>query len=111
MIGNFKLDYEIKEAYFISNKTYCLVLNDGKTVIKTKGIINKSINLEDFKTMYWNNSNVTWTKINTSTNYEKACVLIDKKSINLNYNSYIKREKIYDKKGIWINTKPLNIKN
>lgn len=48
--------------------------------------------------MYWNNSNVTATKINTSTNYEKASVLIDKKSINLNYNSYTKREKIYDKK-------------
>lgn len=83
MIVNLKLEYLIKEAYSISNKTYCLVLNGEKTVLKTKGVKNKSINLEEFKTMYWNNSNVTCTKINTSTNYEKACVFIDKKKYQL----------------------------
>jgi len=51
-LGQFKLEYEIKEAYFISNKTYCLVLNNGDTVIKTKGVINNSLTLDDFKAMY-----------------------------------------------------------
>lgn len=51
-LGQFKLEYEIKEAYFISNKTYCLLLNSGETVIKTKGVINKSLTLDDFKSMY-----------------------------------------------------------
>jgi DNA polymerase elongation subunit (family B) len=39
-LGQFKLEYLIKEGYFISNKTYCLVLNNDKTIIKTKGVLN-----------------------------------------------------------------------
>lgn len=82
-LGQFKLEYEIKEAYFISNKTYCLILNNGLTVIKTKGVINNSITLEDFKSMYWKKLNVTATKLNTKTNYEKGSVLIEKKRSNI----------------------------
>ncbi len=51
-LGQFKLEYEIKEAYFISNKTYCLVLNNGDIVIKCKGVNKDSLSLEDFKAMY-----------------------------------------------------------
>ena len=107
-LGKFKLEYDIKEAYFISNKTYCLILKNGESVIKTKGVINSSITVEHFKTMYWNNTNVTATKINTISNYQKASVLIEKKDVILNSNSYTKREKIYNNEGIWIDTKPLN---
>ena len=109
-IGQFKLEFEIKEAYFISNKTYCLLLNNGDTIIKTKGVINNSLTLDDFKNMYWNKSNIKATKFNTTINYEKASVLIDKKEVTLNYDSYTKRDKIYNNKGIWVDTKPLNIK-
>lgn len=110
-IGQFKLEYNIKEAYFISNKTYCLVLYNGDTIIKTKGVINNSITLEDFKSMYFHNKNITATKFNTVTNYEKASVLIEKKDVILNYDSYTKREKVYNNEGIWIDTKPLNYNN
>lgn len=110
-IGKFKLEYDIKEAYFISNKTYCLLLNNGETVIKTKGVINSSISIEQFKSMYFENKNVIATKINSITNYEKASVVIEKKDVVLNYNSYTKREKIYNNEGIWIDTKPLNYNN
>nr|YP_010044372.1 DNA polymerase [Trametes versicolor]QPF23613.1 DNA polymerase [Trametes versicolor] len=107
-IGQFKLEYDIKEAYFISNKTYCLILNNGETIIKTKGIINNSLTVEHFKSMYWYNSNVTATKFHTITNYQNASVLIKKKDVVLNYDSFTKREKIYNNEGIWIDTKPLN---
>jgi hypothetical protein len=106
-IGKFKLEYEIKEAYFISNKTYCLILNNGESVIKTKGIINNSITIEDFKEMYWNQKNIKATKVNTVTNYTKSSVLIEKKDVMLNYDAYTKREKIFNNEGIWIDTKPL----
>ena len=61
-LGQFKLERIIKEGYFISNKTYCLVLQEGSfnkkdnsiiednslgktewVVIKAKGITNKSL--------------------------------------------------------------------
>lgn len=110
-IGQFKLEYEIREAYFISNKTYCLILKNGETIIKTKGIINKSMTVEHFKEMYWNNKNITATKFNSVTNYQKASVVIEKKIVVLNYDSYTKREKTYNNEGIWIDTKPLNYYN
>ena len=81
------------------------------TIIKTKGIINKSLTVEHFKDMYWNNSNITATKFNTITNYQKSSVIIEKKDVVLNYDSYTKREKTYNNDGIWIDTKPLNYYN
>nr|QWO71376.1 DNA polymerase [Calocybe gangraenosa] len=110
-IGQFKLEYQIKEAFFISNKTYCLILINGETIIKTKGVINNSITVEDFKSMYLSNKNITATKYNSIINFPKAYVLIEKKKVTLNYNSYTKRNKIFNKEGLWIDTKPLNINN
>jgi hypothetical protein len=53
-LGQFKLGlrHEIREAYFISSKTYLLMLNDYSTVIKTKGILNNSLTIEDFIYLY-----------------------------------------------------------
>ena len=110
-IGQFKLEYLIREAYFISNKTYCLILENGDNIIKTKGVINNSLSVEDFKTMYLDKSNVTATKFNSISNYQKASVVIEKKDVVLNYDAYTKREKIYNNKDIWIDTKPLNYNN
>lgn len=104
-LGQFKLEYEVKEGYFISSKTYCLVLKNGSTVIKTKGLYNNSLTLKDFKNMYKGIS-VKGVKLNTVTIYEEGSVVIGEKEIELNYNSYKKREKIY-KWSRWVNTKPL----
>jgi len=112
-LGQFKLEHLIKEAYFISNKTYCLVTEKGDTIIKAKGVSNNAISLEDFKTMYWNNKNIQTIKLNTTKYIQKGYVSIDNKEITLNYNSYTKREKIFSHKDetLWINTKPLTYTN
>ena len=61
--------------------------------------------------MYLNNKNIVATKFNTKTKYQKASVLIEKKNVIINSDSYKKREKIFNKKGIWIDTKPLIFNN
>ena len=99
-LGQFKIEHELKEGYFISNKTYCLVLNNGEIVNKTKGVINDSLTLNDFKSMYLEKSDVVAEKFNTITNYEKGSVSIEKKNVTLKYDSYAKREKIYNKENI-----------
>ena len=110
-IGFFKLEYEIEEAYIISNKTYCLVLKNGKVIIKVKGVTNTSLTLHKFKEMYYKDVNVTAIKTNTITNFQKSSVLIEKKDVNINPDSYTKREKIFNKNLIWIDTKPLIYSN
>jgi len=101
-LGQFKLEHKVKEGYFISSKTYCLVIYDGigvgfimiSIIIKAKGLNSSSITLEDFKNMY-KGINVVGIKQNTETNYEKGSVIIGQKEVILDHNSYKKREKVY----------------
>jgi DNA polymerase type B, organellar and viral len=109
-LGQFKLEYLVKEAYFISNKTYCLSLYDGRIIIKTKGVLNTSLTLEDFKTMYYLSENVKGIRSSTETDYKEGFVSIKDKEVILNYNSYTKREKIYSN-NLWTDTKPLVYNN
>lgn len=110
-LGQFKLEYEIKEGYFISNKTYCLVLKDGSTVIKCKGIRNDSLSLNDFQSMYYESKNIYATKTTAITNLSKGSVIIEDKKILLQHDVYLKRNKVYNKEGLWIDTKPLLYNN
>ena len=57
--------------------------------------------------MYYDNKNVVATKTNIKTNYQKASVLIEKKYVIINYDSYTKRTKFYNNEGLWVYTKPL----
>jgi hypothetical protein len=80
-LGQFKLVYLIKEAYFISNKTYCLVLEDETTIIKCKGVKEDSLTLDDFKSMYLSHKNISVNKSSTVTNLSKGSVIIEDKKI------------------------------
>ncbi len=110
-LGQFKLEYFVNKAYFITSKTYCLLIDNDKTIIKAKGVYNDSLTLKDFEDMYYNKCNVNAIKSHTTTSYEKGFVSIDFKNVILRYDSYEKREKIYDKKGLWVNTRPLMFNN
>ena len=105
-IGKFKLEHSVKKGYFISSKTYCLLLQNGASIIKAKGVDSKSLNLNHFELMY-KGVNVKGLKQSTIINYEKGSVVINTNDkININHDSYRKREKIF-KNTIWNDTKPL----
>ena len=108
-LGQFKLENKVKEGYFISSKTYCLVLYDGSVIIKAKGLNSSSITLNDFRNMY-NGINIVGIKQNTKTNYEKGSVVIGQKAVELDNNSYKKREKVY-LNNKWVDTRPLSYNN
>ncbi|KAI5980362.1 mitochondrion dnapol [Pisolithus orientalis] len=110
-LGQFKLEYKIKEGYFISNKTYCLVLNDDRLIIKCKGLKNDSLSLDDFKSMYFLSKNVYGNKISSITDLSKGSVVIEDKKILLQHDAYLKRKKYYNENGLWIDTKPLVFNN
>ena len=109
-IGQFKQEYFVKEAYFISNKTYCLVL-ENDIIIKCKGVTNDSLTLENFKQMYLNSENVFANKKSSVTDLSKGSVIITERKIKIQYNTYLKRTKIYNKFGKWVDTKPLYYNN
>ena len=48
------MEHEITERYFISNKTYAIITNEGKYIIKSKGggVNSKSLDFNKFKLLY-----------------------------------------------------------
>ena len=51
-LGQFKLEHMVKRGYFISSKTYCLVLDSGRTIVKAKGVNSHKLGEEDFMRLY-----------------------------------------------------------
>lgn len=106
MLGGLKLEYKVKEAFFISSKTYYLQLENGKEIKKCKGVFGDKLNRKDFEAMYWEKKNITGEKSETFINYKEGYVNINRKNLTLNYDSYTKREKLYVN-GVWVDTKPI----
>jgi hypothetical protein len=109
-LGQLKLEHRVKKAYFISGKTYCLLLYNEQIIKKAKGVFSHSLTLNDYENMYLHNKDVFAIKGNTKIDYKKGTVNIKDKKALLRYNAYTKRIKIYNKKGLWINTKPITLK-
>ncbi len=107
-LGQLKLEYLLEEAYFISNKTYVLLTYNGEVIKKAKGISPESLSVTDFKNMYYKSESVQGEKISSVISYDKGSVSIQSKNISISWDSFIKREKIFDSKSnLWVDTKPL----
>jgi DNA polymerase type B, organellar and viral len=66
-LGKFSFKGIAKRAYFISPKTYCLIMEDDTVIIKCKGLENKLLNENHFKELLGGNSvNIDTSKIFTN---------------------------------------------
>jgi DNA polymerase type B, organellar and viral len=110
-LGQLKLEHFGTKAYFISNKTYLLITDQNEIIKKAKGIFPDSLELSDFENMYFNSKSVVGVKTSSNTNYSKGSVTIQTNNITIDWNSFKKREKVYNSKNLWVNTKPLYIDN
>jgi len=111
-LGQLKLEHIGEKAYFISNKTYILLTTKGKEIKKAKGIFPDSLSLADFENMYLKSKSVQGEKITSNTNYSRGSVTIQTKNITIDWNSFKKREKLFNSKyNLWIDTKPIYIDN
>lgn len=52
MLGGLKLEYKVKEAFFMSSKTYYLKLENGEDIKKCKGVFGEKLRRVDFEAMY-----------------------------------------------------------
>ena len=60
--------------------------------------------------MYLHNKNVYASKGDTKIDYKRGTVNIKEKKALLRQDAYSKRTKIYNNEGLWINTKPITIR-
>lgn len=103
-LGQFKLEYRVLRAYFITSKTYCLVIkkgNEEQTIIKIRGVLNNNLNEITFIRLYKHVNIIKGTKISAKRFYDKGYVSLEvKRDININPEVFKKRDKIFNKKGI-----------
>jgi len=109
-LGQLKLEHLLNEAYFISNKTYILLTPNGEEFVKAKGITSQNLSVSNFETMYLKSKSIQGEKRTSNINYNKGSVTLNIKNITIDWNSFKKRNKIYDSKTkLWVDTKPLYI--
>jgi len=111
-MGKFKLEHEIVEGYFISNKTYSLKDKNGKIIFKNKGVFvnkendniitpfeddkdHKSLAYEDFQKLYLG-ENIKTFRYESNKNISSGYVNIKVPSkVTLSTDSYTKRTKVF----------------
>ena len=108
-LGQLKLEYTIKKAVFLAPKVYALITEDGKEIIKVKGLTNELISkltFSDLEALLAKDSSKEFTQ-------EKWFKSVIKGEITTNDMIYTlkstsnKRMHIYEN-GIFNNTKPYN---
>lgn len=107
-MGQLKLEYKIKKAYFITSKTYMMELYNGDLIKKAKGVYAENLNKSDYENLYYKNQGVKAIKGDTYVDFEQGTVNIKDKEVMLHYNAYTKRQKIFNE-GLWVDTKPIVI--
>jgi hypothetical protein len=107
-LGQFKLVGKIKRAYFISPKLYCLILENGDTIIKSKGVDSKHLTEQDFIEMLYGCNKLI--PIHRFVKDFKKSIVHYEKSTYLITPQILKRNVIYEN-GLIINTKPYHVKD
>nr|YP_009379212.1 DNA polymerase type B2 [Leptogium hirsutum]ARQ27106.1 DNA polymerase type B2 [Leptogium hirsutum] len=107
-IGQFKLEYIMSKGYFISSKTYCLILGNGTPKITTKGVNDNKLNENSFIKLL-KGDKVESQRFESISNFSEGYVnILARKAIVLDGDAYTKRTKIFID-NLWIDTKPLII--
>jgi hypothetical protein len=105
-LGKFSFKGIAKRAYFISPKTYCLIMEDDTVIIKCKGLDNKLLNENHFKELLsGNNVSIDTNKI--FTNLKKAVGGI--KSMNITIKPEINNRKSIKSEGLNYDSEPYHV--
>lgn len=95
-IGKLKLEYVIKEAFFIADKTYALKTVDGEIIKRAKGIDSSLLSFDDYRKMFNNEPLDNTIRTTNTKNYTIGSVKIESKKVMIDTTTYDKRSKIYE---------------
>lgn len=105
-LGKFSFKGKAKRAYFISPKTYCLIMDDDTIIIKCKGLNNSLLNENHFKELLsGNNVNIDTNKIFTSLKKGSGGI----KSMKLTIKPEINNRKNIKAEGLYLDSEPYHI--
>lgn len=107
-LGKFSFKGIASRAYFISPKTYCLIMEDGSVIIKCKGLDNKLLTEKDFKEFLAGNS-VTFDSKKIFTSLTRGSGGI--KEMKLKISPDINNRKTINKNKLNFDTEPHHIIN
>lgn len=112
-LGGMRLVDKVKEAYFISPKAYIYIDENNNKHVFFKGItdhIKNSLDINFFKKVVEEkNVKFSWKRITFFRKVFKDLNIIPQESLIISQIPFTKRIKIFDEKGIWIHTSPLNV--
>jgi DNA polymerase type B, organellar and viral len=109
-IGQFKYLGLVKRGYFISPKLYCLVMDDGRTIIKSKGLPSKNLTEQDFIELL-NGKSKNFTLKRFKKDFKSFNIYHKNSEYNISPNM-TKRNPIYnDKKNMIIDSFPIYVKD
>lgn len=106
-LGKLKLEYKVKEGYFINNKLYCLELHD-KTLRKAQRGTNSDLTLQAYIDIYNGLEHKTTRSVSIGS-LTDGNVIIQDVNLTINQQDYLHRNKIYNKSKNWIDTHPVKI--
>jgi len=106
-LGQWKLEYEFKEAVFLGPKIYGGITYEGNSIVKAKGVKN-IISFDELITLLKKANRLILPSEKWYRSLSKGNITIKQERYNLTINS-TKRELIYDENMILIDTKPIEI--
>lgn len=110
ILGCFKLEGIISEGIFIAPKMYSFKSEETNTEkVVMKGFAKGAYDHEDFKKHYFEGKKLKSEEENLFLRIFKDLQVKNTKSIKIHQNQFKKRKKIFDEKGQWVDTDPINI--
>lgn len=113
-IGKFKLEYEIKEGFFIAPKVYMIIMNESSNKVVVKGLKKSEYTTDQILNIF--KSILTKTEASLKVDREnlfkrnllKLITYVQKIELNLTF-PFNKRIKIFEN-NVWIGTRAIKIK-
>ncbi|KAM3319050.1 hypothetical protein P3S67_006250 [Capsicum chacoense] len=112
-LGKLKLEYASYNAIYLAAKNYCLFKEGHVDVIKHKGLTKALVTLDWYKKQYANLDHITHTTMTMLFNVNLKTLDIDQKHIHikLGTTTSTKREAVFDKDRVWVDTKAFVVKD
>lgn len=110
-IGKFKLENNVRRGIFLAPKSSSLEVEDDRKIIKHKGPAKDFVTTEWFVRQFMDLSQTKVIPTSANLRIDWSDLKIVKKDmlIKLGPPTSTKREKVYEKNNLWIDTRPIEV--